>query len=357
MPKGKQTSKAKAGARGSGGGGGSAAASRRDAFRAYAANPKGPTGFGADQRVKGSERILTALYTGDVQTVDLDYIGLKDLRVAKLFELYEMRFVHSLRFEFVPIVSRTTAGTVHMAPEYDPADTAPAPDAAPVLLSEMAGYSSGPVSDKCYVHMSNLKLPCGTHIRPTLYNTPLKEERLSNFGRFYIYGDGVGVSGDAAYGHVIMHYDMTFVKPQHDVNYYVGTAGVTRLTIKGTLSGHARSVPISNSGGLGFQNNSASDIAVPVDETLTGIIDAINGDLSFVDALGKAIGPGTRIWARSCAYQDGGAGVGSHSYTNSRVGWFSTSRDFDPASIIYYMGTAASAYAQLRSVFRIGNKP
>lgn len=271
--------------------------------------------------------------------------------------MYEKRFIHSYSFEFVPLISRTTAGTVHMAPEYDPADTAPS---GPTQLSTLAtsrGYVSGSASAKLVCRMPNYRLPCGSWVSPTLFNGPLEAPRLSSFGKLYVAGDGIGVAADAAYGHVIMHYDITFILPQLDTTTYFGSSGVDRLGVKLTTTSGRQCSDIANAYGLTFQNAAGGSTTIPVDESICAVLDSITGDARMFSSQGKELGPGTRLWMRAANYTDGGAIAGSHNSSSAEVGNLSTSRDFSTGAAIHYLGSAATAAFILRDAFRVGNSP
>lgn len=172
-------------------------------------------------RITGSEQLATignSDYAGNtaVQVLSLDAEGFSNLRLIDYFPMYEYWFVHNMWFEFIPVLSKTSEGSIHIVPEWDPLDATPTGSTDEVTLRKMAasyGYKSASISETCNVNMPNFKLPSGEWIKGNLFTGPLAETRLSSFGKLFIKTTGVDGSTDAV-GQLVMHYDVEFALPQ-----------------------------------------------------------------------------------------------------------------------------------------------
>lgn len=274
-------------------------------------------------RIQGSERLFQVPNPKHVNNVDavyahmLDHDGFNALRVSDLFPMYEYYFVHSLRFQYVPYVAKTTAGSVFFAPEWDPLDATPnASDPIPEL-SASYGFKSASVNDTLQFEMTNFKLPCGQYIKQTLFTGPLAELRLSSYGKIYSYIKGLSTTTQYA-GELIMHYDITFCLPQKATSMGSWTATsidqIQIISSKAFPTRPAQSIPQATSPTVGTSGFRLEDGGTPVQYSNGRLFKAVlaetTGNAQLADAAGRLIEAGTELYFQTTGnYNDTATGV------------------------------------------------
>jgi len=125
--------------------------------------------------------------------------------LAQVFETYE---VHSLAFIYQAALPTSTAGTVYLSYDYDPADSAPGNKAAMMSNMSAVACSSWASSRLPYV-------PQGNHLNNKFTrNTTLAsglDIKTYDAGTFYVAAEGFAVSTP---GNIFVEYDVTLRIPQ-----------------------------------------------------------------------------------------------------------------------------------------------
>lgn len=260
-------------------------------------------------RIKGSEAINVKNHSF-AQEFHNDIFDYKDsgFRLGSLFDLYERWFVHSIRFEFVPILPTTATGTLHMCPEYDSTDLLPTSSIVTHMASSVH-YRSGSITDSFSMVMPNVRLPSGEYIVNDLFTDPGGSARLSTYGKLVYYTEGVnatGISDGDTVGRIILHYDITFAVPQAPMPIVTTTissgTGIARITAKDTVeegptseigssfldaaSHHLRGVHLTDTAGTTKNVEPESDLMARFKET------------PMYQYRGKLLSAGTRLFIK-----------------------------------------------------------
>lgn len=303
---------------------------------AFRKDPPGVRNSGkGTTRIKGSARVGTL--DGDSHVaVFLDYLAFKlstEVPVlAKNCELFERYFVHSMELEFVPTVPVTTPGTVHMAPEYDPLDEI---QSSAVLMARNLGYRSAPVSSRLRCPMPNMKQPDGSYLRPDMYTSPTNNDRLVQYGSFNVMCDGVGAS--SVVGQLILHYDVTFSRPQARASGFTSTALPGKLIRDGTgglYSQGSDTVGATVLGGILSQTSGGASQALETNKTYTAIVDEMQAGISLVTSVGASLAEGARIFFKGASNEVNAAATTTTQAASEWIGKMATSRTFDPNTVI-----------------------
>jgi len=259
----------------------------------------------------GEERIFTvsSRSVNYVESFDISHIGMAlinpNLRIVKLMQQYESALVNHIKFTFVPTVSKTASGSIHLAPDYDVCDLLPSPEDAPAVMSAMAKYKTGPISENLSVDMPNPRLRDGSCYRPAFYLAPQGAERNTSFGRFMMYAEGSSVTG--AVGHIVMKYDIDFIAPQisSSIPIYSITAdgmkvGTESINNYAGATGHS----FTSDGPL-FLADSAVPFKVSPVKIVTAILDQVAAAEAMTDFSGQHLPLGSRIFMKvdSTAYE------------------------------------------------------
>jgi len=159
-------------------------------------------------------------------------------QIAGAFESYQF---NSLKFEYVPSRNATKDGSVHLALEYDVADSAPG------SVSEFMANTRA-VTDSIWkpvTYTSNLRdanvLGVRRYVRPGAVPSG-KDARAYDIGNIYVGTSGADAS--AVYGNLYVDYNITFYTPQRDVAgaasarsaKVAGNTGVDKTHIFGTTA-------------------------------------------------------------------------------------------------------------------------
>lgn len=219
-------------------------------------------------------------------------------RLLTLMHQYEQCFVHGLKFRFVPSVSKTASGTIHMCPDYDTVDAVPTADNAVVEMAASAFYKSASLCERTTVNMPNLRVPVG-YVRPSFFVAPTGTERTTSYGRFIVFVDGYDGSSSEL-GHIIMEYDLTLILPQPTQPLTLSPTSITRMmstqsanmfpgdsTSDSTFTVHPV-IEVANDGG--------SAQAQRPNSIFTAIYDSLIGGLGLSDRSETAVADGTRVF-------------------------------------------------------------
>lgn len=310
----------------------------------------------AQTRIKGST-IVQTVYGDSLVSVFLDYLGFKTSnevpRLAANCEYFERWFVHMFKLEFVPTVPVTQAGTIHIAPDYDPLDQAPTDS---LILSRNMNYTSGPISSPLVCNMPNMKQPDGAYLRPDMFTSPTNNERLVQYGFFTAITEGVGSAMKV--GNLVLHYDITFTRPQSretGISFSVGVPD--RIFRDGTGGAWARGVDTVGGttvvGGIHMEKSSAS-VSLPPYHTISAVIDTIESGINLYNSTLGIIREGARIFIRAAANSMTSAGVNTTLADSAYVGEMATSRTFDPSTVIS-MNTSSVNGFTLKDVISLGS--
>jgi hypothetical protein len=281
---------------------------------------------------------------------ELGSLGFTKLRAYPFFGMYERWFVRTLRFEFVPTVPTTQAGTVHMVGDYDPKDPVPTSDSGndvALSMSKMYGYRSGPICRKLVYNMPNIRLPDNTHARGCLYCAPVENTRLTNYGTLLVQVDGVsGLSAGDVVGKIVMHYDIVFSIPQDSGPYSLEVeASLSAIEVTSEVVASQYRFDPDGSSDFEMTDGAGTPVSANVDELFTADIQSVsNGELRESD--GTPVGRGSRIYFRA-APRNGS----SYLATTAIVGGVSKSPKVD--EYLTWVGPVTNALVSLANVYKI----
>jgi hypothetical protein len=310
-------------------------------------------------RVKGSERILSVTNSGFVQLVPLSYLGLvlhnADMRINSYFRLYEQFFVHNLKFKFTTTLPKTAAGTIHMAPDYDPMDIAPLAADAVSNMASFYHYKSAPVCENLVVDMPNFKLPSGEWNKPCLFAAPAGAERMTSYGSMLVYVDGCASGSADVVGHLTMDYDISFCIPQVDTALAITDVGSSMvLTAYSAMSGVTTLKDVSlakTTVQAGPIDTSLSLLEGEIYTALLGNRPSTN-NLDLMDRGGNFLEKGTRVFfkAPTIFEVDDGTEVTA---SNFKMGPMSLSRFFNPAHDVIFGSANVGDVANLNFIKKL----
>ena len=293
-------------------------------------------------RVKSQEVIMALTHQEYIRAIHLDWRGLHARgacpRLLAMMELYEKYLVHNLTFKFVPSVSVTQSGTVHVAPDYDPLDNPPTD--AVVGLSSMFKYKSGAITQPLTVDMPNPKT--GTeYYKGALYTNPSGPERWCSYGQLLFYSESASLSVGDSIGTLVMEYDITMMGPQVQQMPIADTdSPITRLrTVDTTASLFNKISPIFNS------NTPAMNTLQQLDAAGSGINSsprtkhvatlADDGGAILTNARGMTIPIGTRLFWKTPEIEFDGADTKTYHRNIEYVGALNTTSNFDESGEVY----------------------
>lgn len=277
-----------------------------------------------------------------IRCIHLDWRGLQARgacpRLLAIMELYEKYLVHNFTFKFVPSVSVTQSGTIHVAPDYDPLDN---PPSDPIVgMSSMFKYKSGAITQPLAVDMPNPKT--GTeYYKGALYTNPSGPERWCSYGQLMVYTESASLSSGDAIGTLVLEYDVTLMGPQvQEMPLTEATSTIQGLkTVDTTASYYNRICPTYNSSTVGantlLQVNGAggnvnSDPRTKHVGTLVDLAGAI-----IQNARGMAIPLGTRLFWRCPDSEFDGTNTKTYNVNAPYVGGLNTTANFDPSGEVF----------------------
>lgn len=258
------------------------------------------------KRVSGSELIASfPIPDGEEFFFEIqnEYRSYEDLRLAKLFEMYERWFVHSLTLEWVPSLPVTTPGTIHIAPEFDISDhiSTTTKEATIVALSKNYAYTSAPITESIKCRMENFRLPSGRWAFDDLFTSPTSDERFTTFGKFQIVIDTPPNEVPQTAGRMLFHYDIDFAIPQLATPYEAVKFGEDGKITVAMSSQHGTYLPsLTSAQGTDFTMGSSSEpeIFASSDTVVRAKIGPTEGSDSYFNLRGSRLPEGTTVYAR-----------------------------------------------------------
>lgn len=319
-----------------------------------------PAGLGKNsQRMKGTERILTVTANSSVQHTCFSFFDLLSAipgsRIVSLMKVYEMMFVHGLKFRFVPTLAKTAPGTIYMAPDYDPKDLPPLPANAANEISSMLHAVSGPLSGETVCGMPNHKLPCGQYAKPTLYISPTGNTRLSNYGRILIFVEGHAGATTDVVGHLVVEYDLTLAIPQPYPGDYWEPVDASKLQAEVDLTNY---LPVDKRIGanptapaLAFAARKAAGTGMNMfpTEVYTGIVGPTS-TASLHTITDRVVEAGTRIFWRAIQGLESSVGVLDTNFVTGEVGNINLNDNFDSRGALNISGISATFISILNAM-------
>lgn len=307
----------------------------------------------------------------EVQSFELSGETFIDTPLEPFFQLYEKYFVRKLSFVFEPMVATTTDGAVYHYLDTDAEDLPPSKAEMQTTVLSSSYSLMSPVWKRSAIHFVNFRLPDGVMYKPCLYCSPLSIPRLGSMGRYSFYSTGTG----AEVGVIKLVYDIEFAVAQP-----FGMSGAelepvinkwTRLTfgesmtksaLRGLLGVYAKASGLLT-GGVCLSNagdpttDSSAKKYDDANTVQTAIVDGMSG-VSLQDAAGNAIAEGTRLFLKLTNQAiDTNAGINNPEIFDSSQGTpfvesISTSKSFEPWSIVTAVGAALASYVTLRNTAR-----
>jgi hypothetical protein len=268
--------------------------------------------------------------------------------------MYEYWFVKKLRFQYIPKVAKTAAGTVHLAPEWDPLDMTPGGSDIVRQMAASYGYKSTPVSEKVEVMMDNFKLPSGEWVKPCLFTGPLAETRLSSYGKLFAYCDGVD-SGTDIVGQVVMNYEIEFCLPQKSVpgdakTTYSGNANEFKIASSNTVPQALRGLIKEWDGtdptnGIYANENGVGKVSLPISAIFEGVLGTPTGSATLHDQAGRLIEAGTKVfWKQTPNIYNTTTNAPTKSVNQYTVGNISTDPSFAEPYDLLFNGASGDTF-------------
>jgi hypothetical protein len=294
-------------------------------------------------RVKGSERFnVPVKYDTYVQQWDLAITDFTGSRLSIFRDLYEMYFVHSLTFEFVPSLSKTAPGSIFLCPEYDPEEQPPPLSYAWTVMASSPDAVSGSLSDPLTMTMVNRRLPCGSYVRPSMFIAPLGPARLCNFGKLYSLVVGCTEDTQSTVGYIVMKYDITFSCPSHDYyNWRKSTASTAKFSILGgNATNYCGSESIdTDTSYLQLQSSASAEVLSGCNVIVQGILSSLGGTSVVADLSGNVIAQGAKLFFRLAKQHLSAAGVLTPYSSTGNVAEINLFPDFPPKGRLRVSGT------------------
>lgn len=282
--------------------------------------------------------------------IHLDYINFAsaDSVVPALkqnMEVYEKWFVHSMTLEYIPTVAMTATGTIHMAPDYDPIDMISPSTSA---MSEAFGYVGGPVSQRLICKMPNMREIDGNYTKGALYCSPADVDRLVSYGFFDVMVEGVTASSTV--GRLVLHYDVTFIKPCPYRVFADDNSAITTITFAGDNSNVCAGGAVATST---MENEAVVNSASTLSSCYSAVIDTIASGLTLLNEYNIEIIPGQRIFMKIIdQFMSDGAILGVP-VSSTVLAALNLSRTFDPRTALNWSCSSASRVVALRDVMNV----
>lgn len=307
------------------------------------------TDQGRTLRVTGHKQVglVTDLQRNNIH---LDYINFAsaDSIVPALkqnMEVYEKWFVHGMKLEYIPTVAMTATGTIHIAPDYDPIDQI---SPSTTAMSEAFGYVGGPVSRGIVCDMPNRKEVDGSFTKSALYCSPADNDRFVSYGFFDVFVEGV--TAESTVGRLILHYDVTFIKPSPYKELASDNTSITTLTMAGD---NAEFTTGNNIATVTDHNECVTNVVGPLGSCFSGVINTIAAGLTLLNEYNINVIPGQRIFFKMANAYLAGASQFTTPASTAKVGAINLSRSFDPRTAIQWSAAAANKAIALRDVMNI----
>lgn len=306
------------------------------------------TNQGKTLRVSGHKQV-SVVTVGKRNVIHLDYINFvsTDSIVPALkqnMEIYEKWFVHNMKLEFIPTVALTVAGTMHMAPDYDPIDPI-SPDAR--TMSEAFGYVGGPITQRLICDMPNKREIDGQYTKGALYCSPSDNDRLASYGFFDVAVEGA--TADMEVGRLVLHYDVTFIKPCPYRQSVLDNALKHTLTLAGDDANVAKCSPMDC---VSSENKvTINDSGFP-GQCFSGVLNLLSAGADILIG-GRSLELGQRIFFKLCDSYLGAAATVTRPALTTGVGSLNLSRTFDPRTELFTAATGAAETIALRDVVEI----
>jgi len=236
------------------------------------------------KRLTGRYRVGTQSSADLNFTIQFDYDGFERVGLAAVTDVmrhYERFRTNSLKMHFTPVVSKTTAGSISAAPDFDPYDSAPSDSQA---LSVSDRFRSFPVSNPGTID-------CTPYFKEWKWVAPATDLRLMSAGFFVSFTDNPDL---IPVGYWTLEYDieLAIITPPRAA---INVANNDRiLSVRNCASNYK--LPGSLTMALTDKIHIQSNNTDPTDWVIGGIIadNLIGGRLE--DIRGQLIEAGTRIF-------------------------------------------------------------